>query len=52
MVVHVTSKNEEDQIENEATTLNMDFSNTKGQLTPQSVLRPGPSYGCPCYLKG
>ena len=40
MVILVTSKNEEDLIKNEGarmlTTLSMDFSNTQGQLTPQS----------------
>ena len=40
MVILVTSKNEEDQIKLEgarvATIQNIDFSNTKGQLTPQS----------------
>ena len=41
MVILVTSKNEEDPIKTEgarvATTIqNIDFSNTKGQLTPQS----------------
>ena len=43
MVVLVTNKNEEDRIKNEAsrvaTTINIDFLNTKGQLTPQSVVR-------------
>ena len=40
MVIVVTSKNEEDPIKIEgarvATIQNIDFSNTKGQLTPQS----------------
>ena len=40
MVILVTSKNEEDPIKIEGarvtTVQNIDFSNTKGQLTPQS----------------
>ena len=40
MIILVASKNEEDPIKIEgarvATILNIDFSNTKGQLTPQS----------------
>ena len=40
MAILVTSKYEEDPIKNEsarvATTLNIDFSNTQGQITPQS----------------
>ena len=40
IVIHVTSKNEEDPIKIEGarvpTTLNIDFSDTQGQLTPQS----------------
>ena len=43
MVILVSSKNEEDPIINEgarvATIQNIDFSNTKGQLTPQSEVR-------------
>ena len=45
MDVLVTSKNKEDQIKIEgarvATTLNIDFSNTQGQLTPQSEVGSG-----------
>ena len=45
MVILVTSKNEEDPIKIEgarvATIQNIDFSNTKGQLTPQSEVRSG-----------
>ena len=45
MVVLVSSKNEEDPIEIEgarvATIQNIDFSNTKGQLTPQSEVGSG-----------
>ena len=45
MVILVTSKNEEDLIKNEGasmlTTLNIDFSNTQGQLTPQSEVESG-----------
>ena len=41
----VSSKNEEDPIKIEgarvATIQNIDFSNTKGQLTPQSEVRSG-----------
>ena len=40
MVILVTSENEEDPIKNEgarvATIQNIEFLNTKGQLTPQS----------------
>ena len=61
MVILVTSKNEEDPIEVKgarvATIQNIDFSNTKGQLTPQSEVGSGlnsthPRY-CryPCYLQ-
>ena len=42
MAVHVTCKNEEDPIKNEGarvvTTLFIDFSDAKGQLTPKSVM--------------
>ena len=45
MVILVSTKNEEDPIKIEgarvATTQNIDFSNTKGQLTPQSEVRSG-----------
>ena len=45
MVILVTSKNEEDSIKIEgarvATIQNIDFSNTKGQLTPQSEVTSG-----------
>ena len=45
MTVLVTSKNGEDPIKNEgarvATTLNNDFSNRQGQLTPQSWVESG-----------
>ena len=45
MVILVSSKNEEDPIKIEggrvATIQNIDFSNTKGQLTPQSEVRSG-----------
>ena len=45
MVIFVSSKNEEDPIKIDgarvATILNIDFSNTKGQLTPQSEVRSG-----------
>ena len=59
MAILVTSKYEEDPIKIEgtrvATTQNNDFSNTQGQLTPQSDLaeiRTHPRYhGCPCYLQ-
>ena len=45
MIILVTSKNEEDPIKIEgarvATIQNIDFSNTKGQLTPQSEVGSG-----------
>ena len=45
MVILVSSKNEEDPIKIEAvrvaTIQNIDFSNTKGQLTPQSEVESG-----------
>ena len=45
MNVLVTSKNKEEPNKNEgacvATTLNIDFSNTQGQITPLSVVGPG-----------
>ena len=41
----VTCKNEEDPLKNKdarvATTQNIDFSNTQGQITPQSEVGPG-----------
>ena len=43
MAIHVTSKYEEDPIKIEsarvATTLNIDFLNTQGQITPRSEVR-------------
>ena len=45
MVILVTCKNEEDPIKIEGarvvTIQNIDFSNTKGRLTPQSEVRSG-----------
>ena len=45
MVILVSSKNEEDLIKIEGarvvTIQNIDFSNTKGQLTPQSEVESG-----------
>ena len=45
MVILVTSKNEKDPIKFEGarvtTQQNIDFSNTKGQITPQSEVRSG-----------
>ena len=45
MVILFTSKNEEDPIKFEGATVatiqNIDFSNTKGQLTPQSEVGSG-----------
>ena len=45
MVILVTSKNEKDPIKFEgarvATIQNIDFSNSKGQVTPQSEVRSG-----------
>ena len=45
MVILVTSKYEEDPIKIEgarvATTQNIDFSNTQGQITPQSEVESG-----------
>ena len=45
LVILVTCKNEEDPLKNKdarvATTQNIDFSNTKGQLTPQSEVGSG-----------
>ena len=45
MAIRVTSKYEEDQIKIEgarvATTLNIDFSNTQGQITPRSEVGSG-----------
>ena len=48
MVILVTSKNEEDPIKIEdarvATIQNIDFSNTQGQLTPQSEVGSGQNW--------
>ena len=44
MVVLVTCKNEEEQIKNKGArvlTLNIDFSDAQGQVTPHSVVRSG-----------
>ena len=45
MDVLVTSKNKEDPNKTEgarvATTLNIDFSHSQGQITPQSIIRSG-----------
>ena len=45
MIILVSSKNEEDPIKIEGarvvTIQNIDFSNTKGQLTPQSEVKSG-----------
>ena len=45
MVILVTSKNEDDPIKNEGTRvltrLYVDFSDTQGQLTPQSEVESG-----------
>ena len=45
MAIRFTSKYEEDQIKIEgarvATTLNIDFSNTQGQITPRSEVGSG-----------
>ena len=45
VVILVTCKNKEDPLKNKnarvATTQNMDFSNTQGQITPQSEVRSG-----------
>ena len=45
VVILVTCKNEEDPLKNKdarvVTTQNIDFSNTKGQLTPQSEFGSG-----------
>ena len=45
VVILVTCKNEEDPLKNKdarvATTQNMDFSNTQGQITPQSEVGSG-----------
>ena len=60
MTILVTFKYEEDPIKIEgarvATTQNNDFSNTRGQLTPQrsdlAEIRKHPRYyGCHCYLQ-
>ena len=45
VVIHVTCKNEEDPMKNKdervATTQNIAFSNTQGQITPQSEVGSG-----------
>ena len=45
VVILVTCKNEEDPLKNKdargATTQNIDFSSTQGQITPQSEVRSG-----------
>ena len=45
VVILVTCKNEEDPLKNKdarvATTQNIDFSNTQGQITPQSEVGSG-----------
>ena len=45
LVILVTCKNEEDPLKNKdarvATTQNIDFSNTQGQITPQSEVGSG-----------
>ena len=61
MLVLVTCKNEEDSIKNGGNTvlkrLYVDFSDTQGQLTPQSVvdsaeIQSHPRFcGYPCYLQ-
>ena len=65
MYVLVPSKNKEDRNKNEgarvATTLNIDFSNTQGQLTQTlkgsqrsdlAEIRTHPTYySCSCYLQ-
>ena len=56
MAILVTSKHKEDRIKTEgarvATTQNIDFSNTQGQVTLKfAEFRTHPrSYGCPCCL--
>ena len=56
VVILVTCKNEEDPLKNkDATTLNIDFSNTQGQITPRSEVGSDRNhlrcYGCPCYFQ-
>ena len=61
MAILVTSKYEEDPIKIEsarvATTLNINFSNTQGQITPRTEvdlaeIRTHPRcYSYPCYLQ-
>ena len=60
MAIRITSKYEENPIKIEgarvATTQNIGFSNTQGQITPQSEvgveIRTRPrSYRCPCYFQ-
>ena len=63
VVILVTCKNEEDPLKNKnarvATTQNIDFSNTQGQITLQSEVGSGRNsissqiicYGCPCYFQ-
>ena len=61
MAILVTSKYEEDPIKIEsarvATALNIDFSNTQGQITPRSKVGSGQirthprCYECPCYFQ-
>ena len=57
MAILVTSKYKEDPIKIEgarvATTQNIDFSNTQGQITLQSEIGSGHPrcYGCPCYFQ-
>ena len=45
MTVHITCKSEKDPIKNEGarvlTTLNFDFSDAQGQVTPHSVVGSG-----------
>ena len=58
MAILVTAKYEEDPIKIEsagvATTLNINFSNTQGQITPSDLveIRTHPRcYECPCYFQ-
>ena len=54
MAILVTSKYEEDLINIEgtrvATTQNIDFSNTQGQITPQSEVKSGLNSNSPKML--
>ena len=54
MVVSITCKNEEDPIKIEhvrvLTSLNIDFSDTQGQLTPKSFCRIWPNLELLCTL--